>query len=135
MPERARCSGASASRSWFWYIISPSVTSYPSRPASTLASVDLPEQFGPMMACTSPALISRSKPLRMGLPSTFTLRCLMLNMSIHPYTLHRSNLTDAACEAQAQLILLLDRKLHRQLFDDLFADAVDDHRHRVFRRQ
>src|SRR3569623_1470394 len=131
MPERARCSGASASRSWFWYIISPSVTSYPSRPASTLASVDLPEPLGPMMACTSPALISRSMPLRMALPSTFTLRFLILSISLNSH--FKFDLADAAFEAHAQQILRLARELHRQLLDDLLAEAVDDHRHRVFR--
>ena len=33
-------------------------------PAITCASVLLPEPFGPMMACTSPALIVRSMPFR-----------------------------------------------------------------------
>ena len=58
----------------------PSVTSYSSRPASVADSVLLPEPFGPMMACTSPGLISRSNPLRISLPSTLTFKFLMLNM-------------------------------------------------------
>src|SRR3989442_9967592 len=37
-------------------------------------SVLLPEPFGPMIACTEPLSITRSMPLRMGLPSTLTTR-------------------------------------------------------------
>ena len=45
-------------------VAEPAVTVNFSLPASTDASVDLPEPLGPMMACTSPALTSRSIPLR-----------------------------------------------------------------------
>ena len=45
-------------------VTSPSVTSYVSRPASTWASVLLPEPFLPMMAWTSPGLMVRLTPLR-----------------------------------------------------------------------
>ena len=42
---------------------SPPVTSYSGWPASTRASVLLPEPFGPMMACTSPAFTVQVDPL------------------------------------------------------------------------
>ncbi len=45
----------------------PPVTSYAGWPASTCASVLLPEPFGPMTACTSPAFTVRSMPLRISL--------------------------------------------------------------------
>src|SRR5882762_10542430 len=42
----------------------PLVTSYDGFPASTCASVDLPEPFGPITACTSPAFTLREMPFR-----------------------------------------------------------------------
>ena len=59
----------------------PSVTVNFSLPASTDASVDLPEPLGPMMACTSPALTSRSMPRRISLPSTEACRFFTFNIS------------------------------------------------------
>src|SRR5258705_752266 len=41
----------------------PFVTSYDGFPASTCASVDLPEPLGPITACTSPAFTLRETPL------------------------------------------------------------------------
>ena len=40
----------------------PAVTSYSGEPSSVVASVDLPEPLGPMMAWTSPAATVRSTP-------------------------------------------------------------------------
>src|SRR5450756_556549 len=40
------------------------MTSYEGFPASTCASVDLPEPFGPMTACISPAFTLREMPFR-----------------------------------------------------------------------
>src|SRR5919204_1202584 len=48
----------------------PAVTVYPGRPMITLASVDLPEPFGPISACVSPCRTVRSIPSRISLPST-----------------------------------------------------------------
>src|SRR5438045_433058 len=42
------------------------------------------------------------------------------------------SLTDAAFEADGQELLRLDRELHRQLLQHLFAEPVDDQRQRVF---
>src|SRR5919106_1727204 len=46
---------------------------------SVLARVLLPEPFGPMTACTSPAGISSESPLTIGLPSTDTCRSSILS--------------------------------------------------------
>src|SRR5262249_2567883 len=136
-----------------------------SRPASTWASVLLPEPFGPIIACTSPLLTVRSMPRSISRPST--LACKFLISSIAPFSnalsalslilrspaienckLARVNpatdhwppttdhcLTDAALEADAQQLLRLDREFHRQLFEHLLAKPADDEIHRLFRGQ
>src|SRR5262249_895993 len=72
---------------------------------------------GPMMACTWPASTVRSMPRRISRPAV--LACRFLTCSItSPH---------ASFEADAEQLLRLDRKLHRQLAEDLFAEAVDDH--------
>src|SRR5216683_3027735 len=48
-----------------------------SRRARTCASVLLPEPFGPMIECTSPAFTFRSMPLRISWLSTLTCRFLI----------------------------------------------------------
>src|SRR4051812_24364844 len=45
-------------------------------------SVLLPEPLGPIKACTSPRLISRFTPRRIGLPSTDTCRSVIFNISV-----------------------------------------------------
>ena len=45
----------------------PEVMWYLGWPAIEYASVDLPEPFGPMIACTSPELMVRSTPRRISL--------------------------------------------------------------------
>src|SRR5579872_338612 len=47
---------------------------YPGWPASAYDSVDLPDPFGPITACTSPLLMLRVTPLRISLPSTLARR-------------------------------------------------------------
>ena len=79
-PRRARSSMDISSRSRPMKVAEPSVTVNFSLPASTDASVDLPEPFGPMMACTSPAFTSRSMPRRISLPSTEACRFFTLNI-------------------------------------------------------
>src|SRR5438270_9561162 len=94
---------------------SPSVTSYISRPARTPASVLLPEPFGPMMACTSPALTVRSMPFRISRSPTVACRFLISSSDMY-------DLSDAAFETHAQQLLRFHRELHRELFEDLFAE-------------
>src|SRR5437588_382058 len=61
---------------------SPFVTSYPGRPISTLASVDLPEPFGPMRAWISPCRTMRSMPFRISLPSTVARRSWISSVAV-----------------------------------------------------
>src|SRR5581483_1819791 len=46
----------------------------PGWPISAYDSVDLPDPFGPITACTSPLLMERVTPLRISLPSTLARR-------------------------------------------------------------
>src|SRR2546427_12015252 len=116
-PSRARSSGCSAASSLPRYCADPVVMMYAGFPASTWASVLLPEPLGPMMACTSPACTVRSMPRRMGLPSTVTCRFLMV--SISPLLS-----TDRPFETHTQQLLRFHRELHRQLLEHLLAEAV-----------
>src|SRR5690349_3516208 len=91
-PARARSSGSASVISSPSKRIWPSVTSRPGWPMITLASVDLPDPFGPIIAWISPERTRRSTPLRiclspaatcrlrisrsaMGLQSRFGVRC------------------------------------------------------------
>src|SRR4051812_31572671 len=49
---------------------------------STCESVDLPEPFGPMSACTSPERTSRSTPRRISCPATVACRFVILSTLI-----------------------------------------------------
>src|ERR687897_1044653 len=69
-PACARCHGSSPRRSTPSRVALPPSTSYPGRPMSTWASVDLPDPLGPMTACTSPERTVRSMPRRISLPDT-----------------------------------------------------------------
>src|SRR3954451_719595 len=69
-----------ASRSAPPNVALPSLTSHPARPASTYASVDLPEPLGPIIACTSPAGTCSDTPLRIGLSATVAWRLVMSSM-------------------------------------------------------
>src|SRR6266487_953075 len=126
-PARARSSGFMSSKSLPSYFAVPPSTVYAGWPASTCASVLLPEPFGPMSACTSPSRIVRSTPFRISLPATATRS---------PFTSSTTLLlTNAPLQAYAEQPRRFDRKLHRQLLEDFLAKAVHDHRHRVLRRQ
>ncbi len=73
-PACERSSGAASVMSSPLKVIVPSVTSSAGWPMITLASVDLPEPFGPIRAWTLPFSTSRSRPLRIFLSSTLTCR-------------------------------------------------------------
>src|SRR5438034_11529704 len=83
-----------------------------------------------MIECTSPGFISISIPLRISWLSTFTFRCLISSKLI-PIPLDL--LSDAAFEADAQQLLCLLCKLHRQFAEYALAEAMDDHGHRILR--
>src|SRR5690606_11991217 len=95
-----------------------------------------------MIACTSPAPTSRSRPFRIGRESTstckFRIRSISLPRSLRrprrmrPSIIRALNLSDRPFEADVQQVLRLDRELHRQLLEDLAAESVDDHVDRVF---
>ena len=53
-----------------------------------------------------------------------------------PCMLHTKSfrLAHAALETDAEKLLRLDGKFHRQFFEHLFAEAIDNHIHRIFRR-
>src|SRR5882757_8863139 len=126
MPSQAASSGFISRRLLPLNKISPRVTSYVWRRDSTCASVLFPEPFGPIMECTSPALMVRSTPLRISCPSTLACRFLILSrlISLH---LHESVLPDAAFEAHTEQLLCLHCKLHGKFPENLFAKAVDNH--------
>src|SRR4029079_19593658 len=73
-PARARSSGSASVMSSPRKRIWPSVTSRLGWPMITLASVDLPDPFGPMRAWISPLLTVRSRPLRIFLSPAWTCR-------------------------------------------------------------
>ena len=89
-PSRLRSSGESASRSFPLKVTSPSVTSKAGFPTNTLLSVLLPEPFGPMMACTSPAFTERLMPFNISLP--FILACKFFISNISNLRFQISNL-------------------------------------------
>ena len=64
MPALARTSVGQSVMSSPWKKMRPPVTSYSGLARRVLASVDLPEPFGPMMAWTSPGRTTRSTPFR-----------------------------------------------------------------------
>src|SRR5947207_10385390 len=119
-PSRARSSGSSSNRSLPAYCTDPPRTSYAGWPASTCASVLLPEPFGPMIACTSPSRSVRSTPLRISLPATAT-RSPLTSSNAFP-------LANASLQADPKQPCGLHRELHRQLLEDVLAETVDDHR-------
>src|SRR5215217_6883365 len=73
-PARARSSGSASVISSPSNRISPSVTSRPGWPMIALASVDLPDPFGPIIAWISPERTRRSTPLRICLSPAATCR-------------------------------------------------------------
>src|SRR3954471_2777773 len=69
-PAWARSSGSASVMSSPLKVIVPSVISYSGWPMIVEASVDLPEPFGPISACSSPFETDRSTPLRISRSST-----------------------------------------------------------------
>src|SRR6478609_7586365 len=81
-PARARSSGSDSVTSSPLKVIAPSVTSSAGWPMIALASVDLPEPFGPIRAWILPFSTSRSRPRRISLPSALTCRFLISRSAI-----------------------------------------------------
>src|SRR5690606_36480728 len=103
-----------------------------------LPRVDLPAPLGPMMACTWPGCSSSDRPLRMSLPATRAWRLSIFSIVVSfanfvwPAGAAGRGSADRAFQRHFQQLLGFHRELHRQLAEDLLAEAVDDHRDRVF---
>src|SRR5688572_16893398 len=82
-----------------------------------------------MMAWTWPRSTVRSTPRRISRPSTLACRFWISSRCDIAYRPLSS--ADRAFQADRQQLLGLHRELHRQLAEDLLAEAVDDHRYRV----
>src|ERR671919_3182646 len=63
-----------------------------------------------------------------------TFACKFLIFTIFRPLSSKMALADTAFETHAQKLLRLDGKLHRQLPKHLFAEAIDDHRYGILRR-
>src|ERR1017187_1524561 len=119
------------------------MTTYSSRPASTCASVLLPEPLGPMIACTSPGLMVRSIPRRISRSPTLACRFLISSSDMLLSQKVRKNhgsiffltasgsLTHASFEADSQQLLRFHGELHGQLFEHFLTEPVHDHRDRI----
>src|SRR5689334_5790728 len=146
MPACARSSGCISSRSRPLYLMEPPVTSYAGFPASTCASVLLPEPLGPITACTSPGSMVRSMPRRIGLSPTEAVSPRissrdMKNRVQGPGAEARGSdpdtqwSADASFECYSQQLLRFQRELHRQLLEYFLAEAADNHAHRLLRAE
>src|SRR5690606_10803299 len=91
-PARARSSTLISSTSSPSRVMVPPVTVYLGCPAIVDASVDLPDPFGPMIACVSPLRMVRFTPLRMGVVpssvSTVTCRSRISRTAMSVFLLH-----------------------------------------------
>src|SRR5262245_26149198 len=77
-----------------------------------------------MIAWTSPAPTSRSRPFRISRPPTLTCNPRMLSMLMSS--------TDRAFQAHREQTLSLDREFHGQLAKHFLAEAAHDHVDGVF---
>src|SRR3954466_8035089 len=103
----------------------------------TWESVDLPEPFGPMIACTSPGLTVSDSPWRISRSSTRTCRFLTSSNDIifsvlsHPEDREGESLPERAAlsnrtfEADRDQLLRLDGEFHRQLLQHVLDETVD----------
>src|SRR5258706_1518096 len=86
MPRRARASGSIERMFCPLKSTSPPSMEYPGWPMSAYESVDLPDPFGPITACTSPLLMERVTRLSIHLPSTLARRS-RISKSAHSVSL------------------------------------------------
>src|ERR1039457_2950262 len=97
----------------------------------TWESVDLPEPFGPMMACTSPLFTVSDSPWRISRSSTRTCRFLTSSNGITFFRFFSSwgepkaALSDRTFETDRDQLLGLDREFHRQPPQHVFHKPVD----------
>src|SRR5690242_21680412 len=74
-------------------------------------SVLLPEPFGPISACTSPRLISRFTPLRIGFSSTATCKSVIFKASVIRASSFFSHSTFDICHSTSDLLMIKQRRL------------------------
>src|SRR5260221_1177299 len=102
----------------------------------TWLSVDLPEPFGPMIACTSPGLTVSDSPWRISRSSTRTSRFLTSSSdiisSVHSRPEQRvgaaqraKGLSNRTFEADRNQLLCFHREFHRQLLQRVLDETVD----------
>src|SRR5580698_4415612 len=103
----------------------------------TWESVDLPEPFGPMMACTSPLFTVSESPWRISRSSTRTCRFLTSSSDITFFRFlfrpeerrsaprRTGKLSNRSFKRDRNQFLRLDREFHRQLLQHVFDKAVD----------
>src|SRR3954454_10835472 len=127
----------------------------------TWLSVDLPEPFGPIMACTSPLFTTSESPWRISRSSTRTCRFLTSSNGIIMFRFflvprkHRDrvstilfssldtpvaadrdeSLSNRSFQRDRDQFLRFNRKLHRELLEHVLDEAVDDKAYRFFLRQ
>src|ERR1700751_5717352 len=96
----------------------------------TCDSVDLPEPFGPMMACTSPLFTVSDSPWRISRSSTRTCKFLTSSNAIILFRQAAGRpkwmLADRTLERDRDQLLCFDRELHRELLQHVLDKAVDD---------
>src|SRR5262252_370163 len=96
----------------------------------TCDSVDLPEPFGPMIACTSPLFTLSDSPWRISRSSTRTCRSFTSSNGILVSQTFggavRAKSTDRSLQRDRNQLLRLDRELHRQLLQHVLDETVDD---------
>src|SRR3984957_17598666 len=107
----------------------------------TWLSVDLPEPFGPMMACTSPLFTVSESPWRISRSSTRTCRFLTSSNGITFFRFFSSRgapkaaLSNRTFEADRDQLLRFPREFHRQLLQHVLDKAVDHEADRLFLAQ
>src|SRR5271156_294395 len=117
----------------------------------TWLNFDLPEPFGPMMACTSPLLMVSESPWRISRSSTRTCRFLTSSSDITLFRLssvHSSFLGSAdrrvskgrplsnrSLQRDRDQLLRFHRELHRQLLQHVLDKTVDHEADRLFLAQ
>src|SRR6266480_2071925 len=102
----------------------------------TCDSVDFPEPFGPMIACTSPLFTMSESPWRISRSSTRTCRFLTSSSGIcFPNSVILRNgaarpgqdeaLSNRTFQRDRNQLLRLDRELHRQLLQHVLDETID----------
>src|SRR6266436_2581592 len=104
----------------------------------TWLSVDFPEPFGPMMACTSPLFTVSESPWRISRSSTRTCRFLTSSSDItffRFFLVLSRRLSNRTFQRNRDQLLRLDREFHRQLLQHVLDKTIDHEADRFLLRQ